>query len=75
MWRRDFGESISGRRENMYKDSEMRESKMSSGNKARTFNIEGKAHHLGHGIKKDRSMSLGPDFILASLLRVLAQWR
>lgn len=56
MWRKDFGESISGRGENMCKDPEIRESKRSSGNKARTFNIEGKAHHLGHGTKKDLSL-------------------
>ena len=37
MWRRDFEESISGRGENMCKDPEMRESKMSSGNKAKTL--------------------------------------
>ena len=56
MWRKDFGESISGRGENMCKDPEIRDSKRSSGNKARTFNIEGKAHHLGHGTKKDLSL-------------------
>ena len=60
MWRRDFEVSISGRGENMCKDPEMRESKMSSGNKARTFNIEGKAHHLGHGIKKDLNLQKYP---------------
>lgn len=40
----------------MCKDPEIRDSKRSSGNKARTFNIEGKAHHLGHGTKKDLSL-------------------
>lgn len=38
------------------KIQEMRESKMSSGNKAKMFNVEGEAYHLGHGIKKDLSL-------------------
>lgn len=51
MWRKDIRESISGRGENMCKDPGIRESKRYSGNKARMFSIEGKAHHLGHGTK------------------------
>ena len=53
MWRKDVRESISGRGENMCKDPGIRESKRCYGNKARMFSIEGKAHHLGHGTKKD----------------------